>query len=295
MFRIGNAWNRPEQGGLMKSHAIGDGHKRITCPGQYLADEESATTIVIWDPQYVDIPIRVTILTITPKDPKEEDVAYWRAIEKARESGIQPKILKDKAVYAYCKPPNEDGYVLHFFEVGMGNHYSIFSITVAGGEEYSEGLKKVSSDLECMIESLVERKVDEQFDCELQEGEKKRIRDTCQDLLKGQKGAQAWAELHEHYNKALLANDAALGERIGLVFGELLKDEVPSFHWMVKVDEYGRSRSLDFENARISIFPEAMILKRLDRKEMIDFHYLASGTIEAVENLYRKYQSEAQS
>lgn len=280
----------------MKNHAIGDGHKRITCPDQYLVDEESDTTIVIWDPEYVDLPIRVTIITITPKDPKEEELAYWRVIEKAREKGTQPKVLKDKTVCAYRKPCNEDAeYLLYFFEVGLGNHHCIFSITVAVAEEHSEGLKKISSDLERMIESLVERKKDEQFDCELQEGEKKRIQDTSQELLQGQKGKHAWEALQEHYNKALRANDAALGERVGLVFGELLKDEVPSFHWMVKVDEYGRSRSLDFENARISIFPEAMILKRLDRKELIDFHDLSSGTIEAVENLYRKYQTEAQS
>jgi len=279
----------------MKNHAIGDGNKRITCPDHYLVDGESDTTVLIWDPEDCDISIRATVLTVTPKDKNETDVAYWSAINKAREKGEVPKILKDKAIFSYRLPAKDQpGYFLHFNEVGIGNEYCFFSITVAADKEDSHGFNQVRADLDEMIESLVIRKADEQFNCSLRENEKEQIRQAVGLLLHGDITNESWHVLQGHYQRALEGADFKLASQIGMAFGEKLREEVPAFHWKVKIDEYGRSRSLDFGDAKIYIFPEAMIEKRIDRKEAIDFQHLASGTIDAVENLYRKYQDDSQ-
>jgi hypothetical protein len=276
----------------MINHAIGDGDKQIMCPDRYLVDSESDTTTVIWDPEQVDIPIRVTIITVTPKDSNEHEAAYWDIIKQAQKRGLQPKVIKDKSLYTYREKAKEDGYIMHFFKVGMGNHCAIFSICVASSEEYSQAFNRVKNDLENMIESLVERGKGEQFDCGLQEGEKEAIGRALTDLLKNDLRDQAWSSLQQHYDRALQSGDQKMSAQIGLVFGELIRQQVPSFHWAVKIDEYGRSKSLDFEKSGVVIFPEDMIVKRINRKEGLNLQELSSDTIETAENLFRKNQSE---
>jgi hypothetical protein len=278
----------------VKVFAIGDGQKKITCPNRYLADEESSTTIVIWDPANRDMPIRVTVITVVPKDSKEEESGYWSVINEARKKSAQPQIFQNKAVYEFQQLSGEPGYRLHFFQVGMGNHTALFSITVAAAVEQTCAFTDLRADLIAMIESLVERKPDEQFDCNLELCEEKRIQAARDSLLGEHTGDEGWKILNDHYKRALDAKDNDLGAQIGLAFGELLRHEVPTLYWKVKIDEYGRARSLDLRDEKISIFPEAMILKRLDRGEVVDFADLSSGTIDAIEDLYRKYQAGRQ-
>jgi hypothetical protein len=232
------------------------------------------------------------VITVTPKDPNEYESQRWSVIEKARAQGAQPKIVGDKAVYTYHEPAKEGSYVMQYSTVGMGNDFFIFSITVPLGKETSEEFADVSTIVEEMIESLVVRKKDEQFNCCLQESEKEAIRDARANLIGDTQGDAAWKALQSQYDAALVGQPPKDSGKLGYVFGELLRNEVPSFHWKVKIDEYGRARSLDFADEQISIFPESMIWKRLDRKEAVNLHSLSSDTIEAVENLYRRFQEE---
>jgi len=62
----------------MKYFVIGDGDKRIECPDRYIADFDSDQTVVIWDPDQIEIPIWVTVITVTPKDSADTDLAFWR-------------------------------------------------------------------------------------------------------------------------------------------------------------------------------------------------------------------------
>ncbi len=277
----------------MKKFSLGDGDKQCTCPDRYICDQESPDTVVIWNPEHVDIPIRVSVITITPKDSKDYELARWHVIEKAQKKSVQPRILGDKAVYCYREPAHEDGYFMHYFHVGMGNHHFNISITASAEAERTEKFSAIKSDVEGMIESLVERKKDQQFDCCLQESEKEAIRAACRALINDQISEAGWAALQVHYDAALQGEPPEDSGKIGYVFGELLRQEVPSFHWKVKIDDYGRGRSLDFGDAKISIFPESMIWKRLDRKEAVNLKELSLDTIETVENIYRKYQDEA--
>jgi hypothetical protein len=276
----------------MNHHSIGDGNKRITCPDQYLADQESDVTVVIWDPANIDIPIRVTVLTVEPKDPNEYESARWSVIEKAQAKGIQPQIVGQKAIYSYQEPAKEEGFFMHYSMVGMGNDHFIFSITSPDAKKTSQEFATVSAALEGMIESLVVRKRDEQFDCCLQESEKEAMRKAYSEKMSNLRGEEAWARLQSYYEAALVREPPKDSGKLGWIFGELLRDEVPSFKWRAKIDDYGRDRSLDFGDSKISIFPESMIWKRLDRKEALSLRELSSDTIEAVENLYRKYQEE---
>jgi hypothetical protein len=82
----------------MKNFAIGDGHKRITCPNCYLADWETDGTTILWDAESGNYPVRASVLTVTPKEDNQNDWAFWSVIEKAKEKGIQPLADETKSI-----------------------------------------------------------------------------------------------------------------------------------------------------------------------------------------------------
>jgi hypothetical protein len=277
----------------MKHFAIGDGNKRITCEGRYFADRESDDTTVIWDPDHADIPIRATVITIVPKDKSETEIGYWRVIEKAREQGRQPKVQGNKSIHSYSEPSQDPGDVLYFYEVGFGNNICFFSVTLSEAKESSPGFRHIQSDLESMLQTLVERGEEEQFQCELLVCELDRIQESVKTLLSSQIDETSFAALQKHLDRSLEIRDENLAGMVGLVFGELMRHEVPSFSWVVLVDDYGSCRALAFGDSGIIIFPEDMILKRFDKGEHLELEKFASDALDTAEGLYRKYQQAA--
>ena len=84
------------------------------------------------------------------------------------------------------------------------------------------------------------------------------------DLLKGELREAGWKSLQSYYDDALQTRDMNLAAKVGLAFGEMIKKDIPGFHWNLTVDDWGCARSLNFEETGISIFPENMIVKRID-------------------------------
>jgi hypothetical protein len=151
----------------------------------------------------------------------------------------------------------------------------------------------VQSDLEEMIHSLTERGEEEQFQCDLFEGDLKRIDESLKMLFPDGLKNRSWDDLQEHLDRALATSDVDLATRVGLVFGEMMICEVPSFAWIVIFDDHGASRALALGDSGIVIFPEDMIFKRFERDERLDLTQFSSGILEMVENLFRKYQQAA--
>lgn len=276
----------------MKHFAIGDGHKRITTPDRYRADRESDQTTVLWDPEHVEIPIRVSVITVVPKDKTDEDLAFWRTIEKAQKNNSKPRVDGKNAIFAYREPSSEADDFLHFYEVGLGNHFCIFSITVAESEEHSTAFADVRADLEEMIHTLVERGEGEQFTCGLLECEFERIDESVSSLLRNDLDDSSWTALQKAFDRAFDDRNEELAGRVGLAFGEMIRSEIPSLSWSAKIDDYGSARALDLAESGISIFPEDMILKRFDRDERLDLRQFFSDTVDTMERIFREHQEE---
>ncbi|MDZ4404753.1 DUF3806 domain-containing protein [Prosthecobacter sp.] len=276
----------------MKHFAIGDGHKRITTPDRYRADRESDQTTVLWDPEHVDIVIRVSVITVAPKDKAEEDLAFWRTIKKAQVNNSKPKADGKKAIYAYREASSAANDFLHFYEVGLGNHFCVFSITVAESEEHSPAFAEARADLEDMIHTLVERGEGEQFTCGLLECEFERIDESVSSLLPTGLDDSSWTALQKEFDRAFDDRNEELAGRVGLVFGEMMRSEIPSLSWSAKIDADGSARALDLAESGISIFPEDMILKRFDRNERLDLRQFLSDTVDTMERIFREHQEE---
>ena len=278
----------------MKFFAIGDGNKRISCPDRYCADRDSSDRTMIWAPELMEMPIRVTVLTICPKDKREEDAAFWYVIRQAQEAGRNPVVVDQVAVFARGREAGaESGHVLYFWEAGFGNHVAIFSLTVPARLDGSREFQRIEGDLSGMMKSLVERADEQQFSTALFETDHQRIQEALR-LLENTGGAgDEWAILQQSYDAALVSNDRDLATKVGRVLGELMRREVPSLAWAVKTDDWGRSLALDLGDTGAANFPIDMVLQRFDRNEQVRLRELAGNAYDALEELLRKLDQDA--
>jgi Domain of unknown function (DUF3806) len=146
--------------------------------------------------------------------------------------------------------------------------------------------------MDAIIATLKLRDADEQFSCSPYQSDVERIDKAIQSLLPSEGGDQAWEILQSHLDRAWQSSDERLAREVGLVFGRLLKQEIPSMEWSVKVDEWGSALALDLCDSGISIFPEDIILKRFDRKEDVDLRQLSQGTLDMIERMFRQYHGQ---
>ena len=267
----------------MKFFAIGDGNKRISCPDRYCADFDGSDTTLIWDPALVEMPIRAMVLTIQPKGEGERDAAFSYVMRQAQEAGRSPVVSDQVAIFSRGREPSpEGGFVLYFWEAGFGNQVAIFSLTVAESMDGSPESQRIENDLSGMMQSLVERRVEEQFSTALLEKDRKRIQEALR-LLNASGTGDEWTVLQRNYDAALASSDRFLASKVGLLLGELMRREVPALGWSVKTDDRGRSLALDLGDTGAANFPVDMVLKRFERQEQVNLRVLAGYAYDALE------------
>jgi hypothetical protein len=57
--------------------------------------------------------------------------------------------------------------------------------------------------------------------------------------------------------------------------------------WKILVDDEGAVHCLKYMESSVTLFPTAMVWKRIERKEAFDVADLVDRTIDAIENLFR--------
>lgn len=271
----------------MKFFAIGDGHKRVALPDRYETEITEDGTSIFWSPGDADIPIRVSVLTIEPQDQTEKEAAFWAVINKANKEKKDPRVVDDKAIFQYRKLDDSESEVYLFYEVGMANSLIIVSITLDETLEATEDFTVVKAEVDEMIESIEQREEDQPFTCQLPGSDYDEIDEALAELVPEGVSEKSWPILQNHYETAKQSKDLNLAGKIGIVFGEMLKKDIPGFHWFLTVDDWGCARSLNFEESGISVFPENMIIKRVDEDQSVNLQELASDTIETVEDVLR--------
>lgn len=276
----------------MKQFAIGDGHKLINCPDRYLGDFESDDAFVIWDPDNPDTVVRATVFTVEPKDTSDFDAGYWCTIKSANEKGIKPQVVAESALFWERIVSEEEGSVFHFCEVGMKNHKILFSLAAPIADEKTPEFERARNDLVGMIESLTIRSDDESFTASLLEFDKEMIDSSLGEVLGETQIESAIPILEERFVEAKQSSDLELATKIGIVFGEVIRNQIPSFQWARTIDELGADRSLVLEGTSITLFPESSIIKRVESQDEVTIAELMNGILDAVEDMYRDHHSE---
>lgn len=96
----------------MKLFEIGDGLKSIKVPSNYFAERENDGTVILYDPEIDFVEIRISVITVEPKDSSDLQAMYRRVIELAKEKEIKVNLADDKSYYNYIEENQDDGLMV---------------------------------------------------------------------------------------------------------------------------------------------------------------------------------------
>jgi hypothetical protein len=102
----------------MKLFEIGNGLKSIKVSKNYFAERENDGTFILYDPEIDFAEIRISVITVEPKDKSDLQVMYRRVIELAKQKEIKVNITEEKSFYSYIEQNQQDDLTIFYFEVG---------------------------------------------------------------------------------------------------------------------------------------------------------------------------------
>lgn len=277
----------------MKVFEIGDGLKSIKVSSNYFSDAENDRTIILYDPEIDFAEIRISVITVEPKDSTDVQVMFNRVINLANEKGIKVKVESEKSYYQYTEENPEDGLMIFYYEVGFLNHLIIISVTASAEycQNNEENIENLLSDIASFILSIQEIKLSTQNIFEPKYGDVDTINQTVSKILNI---SEEEIDAFHSSDKTISLIQQMLDEKIftaentyelqclGIALGDYIQYKNNDFHWAVVRDEYGRDFCLQFKTFAIAVFPMTMISKRIEDGEFVNVAELANGLVDKV-------------
>lgn len=280
----------------MKLFEIGDGLKSIKVLSNYFSDAEDDRTIILYDPEIDFAEIRITVITVEPKDSTDLQAMFNRVIELANEKGIKVNVEDEKSYYHYVEENHEDGLMIFYYEVGYLNHLILISITASAEycQNNEENIENLLSDVTSFIPSIKEIDLATQNIFEPKYRDIDHINQTIAKILNIDED-----EIDTFHNsdqtisliqkmideKVFQAKDTHELQSLGIALGDYIQYKNNNFHWAVVRDEYGRDVCLQFRTFPITVFPMTMISKRIEDGESVNVSELMSSLVDKVMEL----------
>jgi len=282
----------------MKLFEIGDGLKSIEVPDNYYTDWEGNDIVVLYDPYKDFAEIRISVLTVEPKDNLDTEPIYWAVVEKARENGQEATIVNNKSYYTYNQQSEAEGedITLFFFEIGYKCHYILISITVvtAFAQNNEEKVKDLLSDVRQAIATIEDINLEKANIFEPKYNDFTSIEERVAAILDLDKDD---IDAYHQDNKTLPLIQAIIDEEkysaddtyelqsLGVAFGSYLEHINNNLYWAIIRDEYGRDICLHSKNLAITVFPLTMLSKRIEEGASIDVEELKNNLIARIDEL----------
>jgi len=277
----------------MKLFEIGDGLKSIKVSSNYFSDAEDDRTIFLYDPEIDFAEIRISVITVEPKDSTDLQAMFNRVIELANEKGIKLNVEDEKSYYHYVEENHQDGLMIFYYEVGYLNHLILISVTASAEycQNYEENIEELLSNLTSFIPSIKEIDLATQNIFEPKYNDIDHINQTIAKILNiDEDEIEAFHNSDQTISliqkmidkKVFQAEDTDELQSLGIALGDYIQYKNNDFHWAVVRDEYGRDVCLQFKTFPITVFPMTMISKRIEDGESINVSELMSNLVDKV-------------
>lgn len=280
----------------MKLFEIGDGLKSIEVSSNYFSDAEDDRTIILYDPEIDFAEIRISVITVEPKDGSDLQVMFNRVIELAGEKGRNVTVEDEKSYCHYVERNLEDGLTIFYYEVGYLNHLILISVTASA--EYCQNneanIENLLTDITSFIPSITEINLTSQNIFEPKYSDFDHINKTVAKILNIDEGEiDAYHDSDKTLSliqktideKVLQAENALELQSLGIALGDYIQYKNKDFHWALVRDEYGRDVCLQFKTFAITVFPMTMISKRIEDGEIVNVAELVGTLIDQVTEL----------
>ncbi|SEQ97940.1 DUF3806 domain-containing protein [Epilithonimonas lactis] len=280
----------------MKLFEIGDGLKSIKVSSNYFAERENDGTVILYDPEIDFAEIRVSVITVEPKDNSDLQAMYRRVIELAKEKEIEINIIDEKSYYSYVEQNQKDGLTIFYFEVGYLNHLIIISVTTNAeyAQNNEENVENVLSDINSFISTIKETNLESQnifepiySDIDDINERIKKILNISEDEIDNYHNTDKTIPLIQKIinENTFQADNIYELQSLGIALGDYISHKNNDFHWAVVRDEYGRDICLQYKTLALTIFPLTMISKRIEDGENVNVSELYSNLLHKINEL----------
>jgi len=284
-----------------KIFEIGDGLKSICVSDRYFAElQEDNKTLLLYNPATNDIWIRISVITIEPKE-KTENPMFDRTINLAQEQGKKVEIVGDKSYFIESQQSEEDGdqIITYHYDIGYKCHRILISVTTYLANSTTEIFKSALAELPEFIASIQEISLDKQNffylsdnDCQYINSRSAKILEITEEELDDFHGKGETLKIIQKFldeEKFTPQNTAEL-QSLGIVFGDYIQYKYPDFQWAIIRDEYGRDFCLKYAKTTITIFPQTMISKRVEDGIKFNVDGLLNGILTTIKEMVEKNQ-----
>ena len=279
----------------MKLFEIGDGLKSIEVSDRYYSDwEDEGQTVILYTAENDDIEIRISVLSVTPKEESDADKVFNYVIQRGEKEGYPVKIAKEKSFYQYTVESEEESIVTFHYMVGYEWSYIIFSVTTSQERRSDPEIVRTLEEVEQMVVTITEVDPEKATIFEPKYSDYKEIYERVSQIL-GIKEVEI-DDFHQD-NKTLSLLQAVLDEEefgaeetyelqsMGLALGDYIQYKERDFRWAIIRDEYGRDLCLQNQRFSITLFPMSWIEKRVKEGEEVWVKGFVEALFEKIEEV----------
>ena len=279
-----------------KTFEIGNGLKLISVSDRYFAElEEDDSTLLLYNPETNDIWIRISVITVEPKDKSENPMFDYNA-KLAEEQGEKVEIVGDKNYFLEFQETEEEGdqIITYHYHIGYKCNQIVISVTTYLENSTTEKFQLALAEIPEYIASIQEISLDKQNffnltdnDCQYINKRSAKILEITEEELddfhESDKTLKTIQKILDE-EKFCAENTAEL-QSLGIAFGDYIQYKFPDFQWSILHDQYGKDFCLNYDKTTITIFPQTMISKRVEDREKFNVENLLKGTLKTVQDI----------
>lgn len=291
---------------------IGDGNLTVDLPEHFVTEREEGKTTVAYDPAVGDATARFSVSYVSnAQRPEANELGVEVVRDLARKHRREVVETGGKLYYTYSERSEERRQRgdMHYWIVGLGNGVVIASCWISRTSKGKAISKSMLSSMDLAIRSLrpsavqkfrVEGEYKQEF-LELSTEHARQLDDWreaaygCASSLLG--GPKFTGDDTDLQVVQLLLDSGAIGsntlvlEGLGVVLGDILGRKL-GLHWVTAKDSEEAIPVLRYDDSGIILYARDMIVRRVERGEVIDVPSLFNSLVEHVSGMIRsgRYQ-----
>ncbi len=282
----------------MKLFEIGDGLKSIEFPDNYCYDDEDDSTVIVYDPEIDPVGIRISTITVKPKDDADTNIAYERVIRNGSKDGHKVEIVNEKSFFTYTQDSEENGEQLNlfFFEIGYKCHFIVISVTAPAeyAQNNEEVIENILADVTQSISTIEEVSAEQSTIFEPPYQDIQQINERISKILnidesdidRYHENGKSISLIQKILDKKTIgAEQTHELQSLGLVMGDYIRYKNHNYRWAIIRDEDGRDPCLRHNKLSLTIFPMTMISNRVEDGESVVVEELIAWLMDKINEL----------
>ena len=306
-------WKRKPVAESLRSHELPGEIGHVSVPAWLIVEMENDTTLLAYPAESNAIALRISSISFTKKDDAEGIAAETHARKQAAERGLKCETIGGKPFFTYDQPSKgNDGspLTIRFWMVGSKTTLVVVSATISVSKKKDATVRRLLDAMHPILESvqittthliashdgqevnLTTKAVDDpppQQVMPFGPAENCWLERSCEaagqlSVKYGSGGDLGPEQLDVVFGRWMIDDGdkeppKIVADALGAAFGEHVVDR-HGFQWVVVTDSFGTDYAI--RKGETMAFPQASVMKRIERNETALFQALSVGILHAL-------------